>query len=72
MNHSNRPETGRREFLQSAALAVAGTTARQRQSPSPATIRVGMIGAGLRGSFLTTTLTKMADAWRARRNRRRL
>ena len=59
MNDQDRMAAGRRAFLQSAALAVTATAA---QTASPEKLRLGVVGAGLRGTFLSKTLAAMAAA----------
>jgi len=62
MEEPKRKETGRREFLQSAALALAGGAVAPAQSQSgEKKIRVGLIGVGWRGGYLGTSILKLID-----------
>ena len=64
MKERKKTETGRREFLQSAALGIAGAAASPAQTQTPAEakpLRIGVVGVGGRGSSLTSTLVRLAS-----------
>lgn len=51
--------TGRRAFLGGAAAVVASSVSAQAQT-SPKPLRVGVVGLGGRGTYLTTSLARLA------------
>jgi len=44
MTNSNRFETGRRAFLESAAVALAGAVAKGQNASDAKPIRIGVVG----------------------------
>lgn len=50
----------RRDLLKSAAVVAAGVESVQAQ-PAPKPLRVGVVGVGNRGSYLTASLVKLAQ-----------
>lgn len=55
-------QAGRRAFLESAALAIAGAAASNAQNTGGSKpIRIGVVGTGARGNFHLTSLAKMAE-----------
>jgi len=62
MTECRNKETERREFLQGAALGMVGAAASPGQTQADAKpLRVGVVGVGSRGTYLTNTLVRLAQ-----------
>jgi len=62
MTERRNNETKRREFVQSAALGMVGATASPGQTQADAKpLRIGVVGVGSRGAYLTSTLVRLAQ-----------
>ncbi len=61
MTNRNHFEPGRRAFLESAAVALAGAAGRGQNTSDSKPIRIGVVGTGARGNYHLSALAKMAE-----------